>query len=50
MIPMTEDTFWFEDIDYFRIKFVKDENGNVTELVGLYQGGRTDSNKRDSGK
>jgi len=50
MIPMTEDTFWFEDIDYFRIKFVKDGNGNVTELVGLYQGGRTDSNKRDSGK
>ncbi|MFH2048285.1 MAG: S41 family peptidase [bacterium] len=50
MIPMSEDTFWFEDIDYFRIKFVKDENGNVTELVGLYQGGRTDSNKRDSRK
>jgi len=50
MIPMTEDTFWFEDIDYFRLKFVKDENGNVTELVGMYQGGRTDSNKRDPKK
>ncbi len=50
MIPMTEDTFWFEDIDYFRLKFIKDDKGEVTEVLGMYQGGRTDGNKRDSKK
>jgi retinol-binding protein 3 len=42
MIPMTEDTFMFSDVGYFRVKFVKDSNGVVTELNGLYDDGRID--------
>lgn len=46
MIPMGEDTFMLEGLDYFRIKFNKDSSGKVVELVGMYDNGETDSNKR----
>ncbi len=48
MIPMTEDTFWFEDIHYFRLKFVRDEDGQVVEVNGLYDNGKVDRNPRDN--
>jgi len=47
MIPMTEDTFWFEDIDYFRLKFVRDADSQVIEVNGLYDNGHIDRNPRD---
>ena len=47
MTPMTEDTFWFEAIDYFRLRFVRDEDGQVVEVNGLYDNGRVDRNPRD---
>ncbi len=46
LTPMTEDTFMFKDIDYFRVKFVKDGSGKVTELIGMYDDGKTDKSER----
>lgn len=46
MTPMTDDTFMFKDIDYFRLKFVKDSAGNVTEVNGLYDDGSVDKSKK----
>lgn len=46
MMPMSEDTFMFSDIDYFRVKFVKDESGNVTGIIGMYDDGKTDRSER----
>ncbi|MCK4657683.1 MAG: S41 family peptidase [candidate division Zixibacteria bacterium] len=46
MIPMSEDTFMFEEIDYFRLQVILDENGNPTELHGLYDNGHIDVSAR----
>ncbi len=46
LIPMGEDTFIVEGLDYFRIKFNRDNSGKVIEFIGLYDNGTTDSNKR----
>ncbi len=46
MTPMSNDTFMFRDIDYFRIKFEKDSNGNVTGIAGLYDDGHNDSSPK----
>lgn len=48
MTPMSGDTFMFKDIDFFRVKFISDESGNVTELKGLYSDGHTDSSLKTS--
>jgi C-terminal processing protease CtpA/Prc len=42
MTPMTEDTFMFKDLEFFRLKFVKNSEGKVTEVNGLYDDGSTD--------
>lgn len=49
MIPFSEDTFWFDDIDYFRLQVVKDDDGVITHLLGIYQGGRTDMSPKSDG-
>lgn len=46
MIPMTEDTFMFKDLEYFRLKFIKDALGNAIEVNGLYDDGHQDRSKR----
>lgn len=46
MTAMSEDTFMFKDLDYFRIKFTKDSNGNVNGLTGIYDDGHNDSSPR----
>lgn len=46
MIPMTEDTFMFNEIGYFRVRFVKDASGMVTELNAMYDDGRVDKSPR----
>ncbi|MBE2226611.1 MAG: S41 family peptidase [Ignavibacteria bacterium] len=46
MTPMTEDTFMFKDLEYFRLKFVKDDSGTVIEVNGLYDNGHVDKSKR----
>lgn len=47
LIPMGNHWFMLEDLDYFRIEFVPDENGQINELVGHYDDGHTDGHKRD---
>ena len=39
--PLAEGLLMFDEIDYFRLKIMK-ENGEVTGLQGLYDNGRTD--------
>lgn len=46
LTPMSEDTFMLKDLDIFRIKFVKDESGKVTELTGMYDDGKSDTSIR----
>lgn len=46
MIPMSEDMFRFEDIDYFRLKMIL-ENGKVVAVEGHYDNGNTDRNDKD---
>lgn len=46
MTPMTEDTFMFKDLEFFRLKFVKDALGVVYEVNGLYNDGHVDKSKR----
>jgi hypothetical protein len=47
LIPMGNHWFMLEDLDNFRIEFVADDNGQINELIGHYDNGRTDGNKRD---
>ncbi len=46
LIPLNENLFAVEGLDYFRIEMTVDENGDVTELVGLYDNGRKNPSKR----
>jgi C-terminal processing protease CtpA/Prc len=46
MIPMAENMFRVEDLPYFRIKFDKDSEGNITEFIGLYNDGNSDKSMR----
>ncbi len=46
LIPMGNDTFIVENLDYFRIKFNRDESGKVVEIVGMYDNGNMDSHQR----
>ena len=46
LTPMSEDTFMFKEIEFFRIRFEKDSSGKVTALTGLYDDGKTDSSPR----
>ncbi|TFG81007.1 MAG: hypothetical protein E4H23_00545 [Chrysiogenales bacterium] len=45
MIPMNEDYFRFEEIEYFRLKIVK-KDGRVTGLEGRYDDGTIDANPK----
>jgi hypothetical protein len=49
MMPMGEDLFRFNDLDYFRITFERNKSGKVVKLIGMYNSGRTDGNERDKG-
>ena len=47
LIPMGDHRFMLEGLDYFRIQFVVDEGGEFNEMIGQYDNGRTDGNKRE---
>jgi len=47
MIPMNEDTFCYEDIEYFRLKVITGDNGAVIAVEGHYDNGRVDRNARE---
>ena len=46
MVAMKEDLFMFDDINYFRLKFIKEGN-KVVALEGNYDNGRTDRNEKN---
>jgi tetratricopeptide (TPR) repeat protein len=46
LIPLSEDTFSLKNRGIFRLRFVSDESGNVTKVVGIYLEGRTDETPR----
>ena len=46
MKPLAEDLFMFEEIPYFRLKIMK-ENDEVVGLKGLYRNGHTDQSLKD---
>ena len=46
LIPLKENLFALEDLDYFRIEITTDKMGTVTELVGIYDDGRHNISKR----
>jgi hypothetical protein len=43
MIPLSNDLFMFKEIDYFRIKIIK-EDGVIKGVMGMYDNGTTDKN------
>jgi CubicO group peptidase (beta-lactamase class C family) len=45
--PMSEDTFFLDELGTFRIRFATDEEGRVTKIVGLYLDGTEDETPRD---
>ncbi len=47
LIPMGDHKFMLEELDYFRVKFVLDDAGQASEIIGQYDNGRTDGHKRD---
>lgn len=47
LIPMGNHRFMLDGLDNFRIQFIVDDNGEVTELIGQYDDGHTDSHKRN---
>ena len=50
LMPLTQDTFTLVGYGVFRLRFVLDENGNVTKVTGIYLGGQTDESIRDKDK
>ena len=45
--PVDEFTFRLEGLNYFRIRFVADDEAAATKIVGLYMDGRQDESPRD---
>ncbi|MFX0203596.1 MAG: S41 family peptidase [Candidatus Hodarchaeota archaeon] len=46
LIPLKENVFKPEGLNYFRIEIVVDKKGNATELVGVYDDGTRDPSER----
>jgi len=47
MIPLSDDLFMFKEIDYFRIKIIK-EDGVLKGIMGMYDNGTTDKNLKSN--
>jgi hypothetical protein len=48
LTPMAADKFMIPELDYFRLEFVRDDEGKVVKVVGLYDNGMTDAHERDN--
>jgi hypothetical protein len=46
LIPIAPDLFQHSKSEFFRIKFLRDSQGTISGLVGLYQDGRREENKK----
>ena len=48
LVPLGDDWFKVEGLDYFRLYFIRNQSGKVTELNGVYDDGSVDRSERDS--
>lgn len=46
LIPLKQDWFIVEDLDYFRIGFEMGADGRAAKIIGLYNSGDSDENER----
>jgi hypothetical protein len=46
LIPLDNDRFAVEGLDYFRVQFNRDGKGQLVSLSGLYEDGKTDKSER----
>jgi retinol-binding protein 3 len=46
LLPMGQDLFGLEGLDYFRLKFERNEKGIIAGLIGFYDDGRQDKNEK----
>jgi hypothetical protein len=46
LIPMGNDLFGLDGLDYFRVQFERDDSGRVVKIVGLYDNGHRDTHAR----
>lgn len=46
LTPLTKNLFAVEGIPFFRLEFVKDNTGKVTQVVGVYEDGERNVSKR----
>jgi len=47
LIPINQDTFALQGINYFQLHFASDENGEIVKIIGIYLDGRQDESPRD---
>jgi hypothetical protein len=47
LIALSEDTFLIEGVDYFKMKFEKNNSGEVMGILGMYKQGHIDRSPRD---
>jgi hypothetical protein len=47
MVPMSETTFMFEEIDYFKLEIEMDTAGTPVAVIGHYRQGQVDRSPRD---
>jgi hypothetical protein len=47
LIPLSDNWFKLQDINYFRIKFLTGKTGTITTLVGVYDDGSENPNERN---
>jgi len=46
LVPMSKDFFALEGIEYFRVRFMRDDSGKIHGIVGLYDDGREEPNPK----
>jgi len=46
MIPMSDNKFMFKEMEAFRIEFVRDANGIINQLIGIYDNGQRDISEK----
>jgi CubicO group peptidase (beta-lactamase class C family) len=46
LVPLTQNMFALKNRGIFRLRFISDESGDVTKVIGIYIGGRTDESSR----
>ncbi len=46
LVPISQDLFALQDMETFRVRFARDDDGQIVKIVGLYLGGNQDETPR----